>query len=110
MSRKGLEGVWSDVQRLSLIRLLVVDKLSEDVGDHLSAQREVLELMLLLLLLRHEKRQPVVSDDRVVFAITAVKQTQTVRGGRSRNAIKSVNIDLPESVYESFREISSQSR
>lgn len=37
-------------------------------------------------------------------------EADTVRGGRSQNAIKSVNIDLPESVYESFREISSQSR
>lgn len=88
-SLRGLQGVWSDVQRMSQIRLLVVEKLSEDVEDHFSAQREVWELILLLLL-RHEKLQPVAGDDRPICAIAAVKPTQTVRkrkGGKKQSRV-----------------------
>lgn len=93
-SLKGLQGVWSDEQRLSLIRLLVVEKLPEDVEDHFSAQRELPELILLLLLLRHEELQPVAGDDWLISAVAAVKQTQTVRGGRSQKAMRSASVYL----------------
>lgn len=96
MSLKGLQGVWSDVQRLSRILLLVVEKLSEDVGDHLSAQREVSELILLLL--GYEKLEPVAGNDGVVSAVTVERQAQTVGGGRLQSTIRGLNVDLPESV------------
>lgn len=75
-SLKDLQGVWSDEQRLSLVRLLVVEKLPEDVEDHFSAQRELPEPIPLLLLLRHEERQPVAGDDRLISAVAAAKQTR----------------------------------
>lgn len=84
MSLKGLQGVWSDEQRLSLIRLLVVEKLPEDVEDHFPAQRELPELILLLLLLRHEELQPVAGDDWLISADAAVKQTQSEVEGRRK--------------------------
>lgn len=81
MSLKHPQGIWSDVQRLGWIRVLVVQKLSEDVEDHFSAQREVSQLILLLL--RDEELQLVVGNDR---AISAGKRTPTVRGGRGKVA------------------------
>lgn len=81
VSLKHPQGIWSDVQRLGRIRFLVVEKLSENVEDHFSAQREVSQPILLLL--RDEELQLVVGDDR---AISAVKRTPTVRGGRGKVA------------------------
>lgn len=81
VSLKHPQGIWSDVQRLGRICFLVVEKLSEDVEDHFSAQGEVPQPILLLL--RDEELQLVVGNDR---AVSAVERTPTVRGGRGKVA------------------------
>lgn len=107
MSLNGLQGVWSDEHRLTQTRLLVVEKLPEDVEDHFSAQRELPELILLLLI--HEELQLVVGDDWLIPVVAAVKQTQNSQKWKVAESSEECE-HLPEWGDERFGEISSQSR